>query len=86
MDQAKQEALAQRIRDAMHELNEVLGISTVTCLNCKYFNEKAELCKKVMTRPPARVIAFGCPTFALITFPDAVVKEREPGEDDDIPF
>lgn len=32
------------------------------CLNCRHFNEKTELCYIYKQRPPARVIAFGCPT------------------------
>lgn len=32
-----------------------------SCLNCDNFNEKDELCKLYNKRPPARVIAYGCP-------------------------
>lgn len=31
-----------------------------SCLNCKLFNEKQEICSKYNQRPPARVIVFGC--------------------------
>ena len=34
-----------------------------TCLNCDHFEEKLENCKIWKTRPPARVIAFGCDKF-----------------------
>jgi len=30
------------------------------CLNCQQFEEAFENCKRWNTRPPARVIAFGC--------------------------
>lgn len=31
-----------------------------SCLSCSHFDETGEQCKKYSTRPPARVIAFGC--------------------------
>lgn len=30
------------------------------CLNCDYFDEKAELCTKAKARPPAQIIVLGC--------------------------
>lgn len=34
-----------------------------SCLNCEKFDEKQEICKHMNCnqRPPARVIAYGCP-------------------------
>lgn len=34
-----------------------------TCINCINFDEANELCRLVKMRPPARVIAFGCPKY-----------------------
>lgn len=34
-----------------------------SCLTCDNFDEKAELCELYKQRPPARVIAFGCPSW-----------------------
>jgi hypothetical protein len=34
-----------------------------SCLNCMYFNEQAELCSKYNQKPPARIIAYACPTW-----------------------
>ena len=31
------------------------------CLNCLNFDEKKEICNLCNQRPPARVIAYGCP-------------------------
>lgn len=43
-----------------------------TCLTCKNFDEKTEACSAANgQRPPARVIAFGCPAYH---------------DNDDIPF
>lgn len=38
-----------------------------SCLTCDFFKEKEEVCTKYNNqRPPARIIAFGCPTYANI--------------------
>ena len=34
-----------------------------SCLVCSNFNETNELCKLANQRPPARIIAYGCPQF-----------------------
>lgn len=46
-----------------------------SCISCDHFREDIEVCNKtlpVAMRPPARVIAFGCPAWENL--------------DDDIPF
>ena len=43
-----------------------------SCLTCQNFNEDTEQCGLYFARPPARVIAFGCPSYFNI--------------EDDIPF
>ncbi len=35
-----------------------------SCINCDNFNEPTEQCKIYKTRPPARVICFGCPEWS----------------------
>ncbi len=39
------------------------NFSYQTCLLCKNFDEKDEECRLFKSRPPARVIAFGCNKF-----------------------
>lgn len=40
-----------------------------SCLTCEHFNEPTERCQLVHQRPPARVIAMGCPSYLeLIPF------------------
>lgn len=34
-----------------------------SCLSCIYFKEKSELCSKYNMRPPAKIIAYGCPDY-----------------------
>lgn len=34
------------------------------CIACAYFREADEFCEVAQCRPPARVIAFGCPAYA----------------------
>lgn len=42
-----------------------------TCITCIYFTEASENCRIYSSRPPARVIAYGCKSYA---------------QDDEIPF
>jgi len=94
------QAFKQKLHDIIQEVMEEADIWK-TCINCKSFNEDQELCKLCVpaSRPPARVIAFGCPAFAES---DSVqVKPEQPAPimpiskpkvkdfsdmDDDIPF
>lgn len=39
------------------------------CLNCLHFNEEKEICKLYYLRPPAKVIAYGCPLWEDIEIP-----------------
>jgi hypothetical protein len=34
-----------------------------SCLNCEHFEEEAEHCKLYKIRPPARIIAYSCPSW-----------------------
>lgn len=39
-----------------------------TCLSCGHFVEQTELCSMFKQRPPARIIAFGCPNYDFVPF------------------
>ena len=59
---------AREFRERMRQIiDEALDEADVwsTCLNCTHFNESAEVCTIAVppSRPPARVIAFGCASF-----------------------
>jgi hypothetical protein len=34
-----------------------------SCLTCEHFEEATEVCRLAQVRPPARVIALGCPKY-----------------------
>lgn len=40
-----------------------------SCVTCNNFDERLEVCKLVMMRPPARVIAYGCPGWQVTDLP-----------------
>lgn len=56
------EAVCQRIIQSMRSvLAGELPVSS--CLSCVHFNEPNEICGRYNQRPPARVIANGCPEY-----------------------
>lgn len=66
--------LSERLREGLD--HHALRITTAlrearrTCITCCYFNDKTETCEYVKppARPPAQVIAFGCPEYELLPF------------------
>lgn len=53
-------AFREQLTDLMYEtLVEMHALES--CLGCTQFDEQHELCTKFQVRPPARIIAFGCP-------------------------
>lgn len=51
------------VESLRRELFASLCVSTRCCITCDFFKEQEELCGKYGQRPPARVIAFGCPHY-----------------------
>lgn len=69
------QVLDQNIADAIHKCAKEIGAAVVngrrTCIRCIHFQEGSEQCRLANSRPPARVIAYGCTAFV---------------EEEDIPF
>ena len=45
-----------------------LELNRRTCLDCFNFQESTETCLLAGARPPARVLAFGCPQYDNVPF------------------
>jgi hypothetical protein len=44
-------------------IEQALRAATKTCMTCDHFRQVDEICQKYNMRPPAKVIAFGCPAY-----------------------
>lgn len=64
------ERLAASIDKAIGALALAVREGRRCCITCAYFDSKAETCTaaKPAARPPAEVIAFGCPAYELFPF------------------
>jgi hypothetical protein len=65
---AKMELLGavQQLHDHVANMsNKVEAKEADNCLNCAFFKEKKEICRKYKMRPPARTIAEGCPEWDI---------------------
>lgn len=60
------------IANAMREVGKELAAAAFdrlpTCMTCLYFDEQTEMCTRYNARPPARVIAYGCPDHDSLPF------------------
>lgn len=68
MNTERQRALEIAVQAAARELVDGLVTGMATCINCTHFDETNELCTKYSARPPARVIALGCPEYENLPF------------------
>ena len=63
------------LQNAIHQLHDyvahmetkppIFKSNTDNCLNCLHFDEDTEICSLGKSRPPARVIAEGCPSWDI---------------------
>jgi hypothetical protein len=53
--------LARGLDAVANAIGHIVAQHRRCCLNCLQFNEKTETCALAKARPPARVIAYGCP-------------------------
>lgn len=56
--------IAIALKECASALSTAIVDSLETCLSCEHFDEPSELCKLANARPPARVIAHGCPSYS----------------------
>ena len=54
--------IASAIQALAKSVGQVVNDGRRTCVHCAYFNGD-ETCQLAGQRPPAQVIAFGCPSF-----------------------
>jgi hypothetical protein len=56
--------LASAVREVARALGTHVDGKLRTCLTCANFDEPSEVCRLAGQRPPARVVAYGCPAHA----------------------
>jgi hypothetical protein len=64
----RERAIAVALQDAARGIARSVTDNMSTCLNCLNFDEATETCALAKARPPARVIAYGCPSFDSCPF------------------
>ena len=55
--------IAAALRDCGRQVAQAVVANLETCLTCAHFDEATETCALAKARPPARVIAYGCPQY-----------------------
>lgn len=67
---ARERAISAALQEAGRVIAVAITNQIPTCLNCQWFDEGSEACRYAgaNARPPARVIAFGCPAYEGIPF------------------
>lgn len=61
-------AVRNAIRNILERGVAVNEFPYITCITCMHFDEGKEHCQLYNARPPARVIAFGCPSHDYIPY------------------
>ncbi len=64
----RERAIAIALQVAAKEIAHSVVTCMDTCVNCLHFDEPSEICALAQARPPARVIAYGCPSFDNLPF------------------
>jgi predicted component of type VI protein secretion system len=64
----RERAIAIALQGAARDIARSISDNMSTCLNCLNFDEATETCALAKARPPARVIAYGCPSFDSLPF------------------
>lgn len=56
--------IAIALQSCAHDIARAITDAMETCLSCEHFHEPTEVCALAQARPPARVIAHGCPSYS----------------------
>jgi hypothetical protein len=65
---SRENHIADAMRDVGKRLAQEAFDKLPTCMTCLYFDETSETCTMFNARPPARVIAYGCPSHDPLPF------------------
>jgi hypothetical protein len=56
------------ISGLLDKATKMINTACKSCITCGHFVEKTEICSLYNARPPAKVIAFACPSYDFIPF------------------
>jgi hypothetical protein len=59
----REKNIAVSLQKCASEIAKAIVENMETCINCAHFHEQTEICELAQARPPARVIAHGCPSY-----------------------
>lgn len=62
-DNPRENQVSAAIRALAKEVGVSVTAGLETCMSCEHFVEATEICRLAQQRPPARVIAYGCPEY-----------------------
>jgi hypothetical protein len=59
----RSETIKELSKELCNELIKILDTNLRSCINCTQFNHEGDVCSTFNARPPAKIIARGCPNW-----------------------